>query len=313
MILSEDETPPSRPNQTERLSDVRNFLGLLLAGFTGGVNLIGLRNAELTTILRNQGILVGLASVLLLGALVCAIASIFAERRFRLHIWIAGAVMLFLLAIAAFAIYVVRIPKTATWSRGWILGCTLFLVALALVGVVAWLIRRPKRPTVSLQFTLLIASAILFSSATATVVRIEARNQAVTSLPQLEASTELKGNVGEVSARTAATKLRDNESILLMVQGLPSETAQEEIEKLKDPDHPCEGTKLCRVLADVDVYPDSFGNVTRSFKFPFPLDDYRHLTVGAYICEAKLAKSECQIGVKYSTVDLAVEESSSNA
>ncbi|MEE1832181.1 hypothetical protein [Streptomyces sp. SP17KL33] len=296
-------------NQSERLGDVRNLVGLLLAGFTGAVNLIGLRNAELTTILRNQGILVGLASVLLLGALICSIASIFAEGH-RLHLLISGSVTSFLLAITALAIYAVRIPKTANWARGWILGCAVFLAALAVVGIVAWVIRRPGTPQVSLQFTLLIAAAILFSSAVTTVVRIEARNQAVTSLPQLEASTSLKGGIGEVSARASATKLRDNEYVLLVVQGLPTETLQEKIDKLEDSDHPCEGTDLCRVLADVDVYPDSFGNITRDFKFPFLLDNYTHLSVGAYICEAKLVKSQCQIGEKYSTVDLAVEASS---
>ncbi|WP_310725991.1 hypothetical protein [Streptomyces sp. N2A] len=98
--------------------DPPRLLGLLLAGFTGAANLVGLRNAELTTILRHQGILVGLASVLSLGALICVISGIFAERGYRMHLWIAGAGTSLLLAISAFAIYVVRMPKTASWGRG---------------------------------------------------------------------------------------------------------------------------------------------------------------------------------------------------
>lgn len=141
----------SRPHPAERLADIRNLLGSLLAGFTGAVNLVGLRNAELTTILRNQGIRVGLASVLLLRALICAISSIFAERshpstpldRWRRDIFPASHLCV--------CVYVVRRPKTAIWRRGWILGCGLLLTVLAITGIFAWVIRRPEQPAISLR------------------------------------------------------------------------------------------------------------------------------------------------------------------
>lgn len=215
MDPSQNEVQPPRPNPAERLGDVGNLLGLLLAGFAGAVNLVGLRHAELTTILRNQGILVGLASVLLLGALVCAISSVFTERSCRIHLLIAGAVVSFLLATTAFAIYAVRIPKTASWARGWTLGGGLLLAALAVIGVAAWVIRRPARPAISLQYTLLIASAILFSSATATAVRVEARNQAAVTFPQLEVSTDFKGDIGEATATVSAKKCATTRMSLL--------------------------------------------------------------------------------------------------
>ncbi|MFI6414461.1 hypothetical protein [Streptomyces sp. NPDC050585] len=294
--------PPAQDGsgQTERLDNVRNILGLLLAGFTGAVNLIGLRSAELTTVLRNQGILVGLASVLLLAALICAMASIFAERSYRIHLWLAGAVTAALLSIAAVSIYVVKIPKAATWARGWVLGCSLLLAALAVAGMSAWLVRRPRTPTVSLQFVLLVASAILFSSATTTVVRIEARNQAVTSLPQIETTVEREGNLGAVTANIAATKLRDNEYVLLTVEGLPRGSSTKE-------QYPCSDTKECLPIADVDVNPDSFGNIDRTFEFPFSAAAYRHLLVSAFICEAEQAREECEIGEKTTLVDLRLD------
>ncbi|MGW2741313.1 hypothetical protein [Streptomyces sp. NPDC001450] len=302
MDPSQGETQPPRPNPAnpaERLGDVRNLLGLLLAGFAGAVNLVGLRNAELTTILRNQGIMVGLASVQLLGALICAISSIFAERSYRIHLWIAGSAISFLMAIAAFSIYVVRIPKAAAWGRGWNLGCGLLLVVLAITGIVAWVIRRPAQPAISLQFTLLIASAILFSSATATAVRVEARNQAVTSFPQLEASTDLKGDIGEVSAKVSATKLRDYEHITLEVWGVPRGSSTKKR-------WPC--PEECKFIADIDVNPDSFGNIERrTFKFPFLRSSYQHLTVDTYICEAEQAREDCKFGEKAVALDLVID------
>lgn len=296
--------PPdqNKPQPTERLSDIRNLLGLLLAGFTGAVNVIGLRNAELTTILRNHGILVGLASTLLLAALICAIASVFADQHQRIHLWIVGSTMAFLFSVAAFSIYVVQIPKSPNWTRGWILGGGLLLAAVAVGGIIAWLTARPTRPTLSLQFTLLIASAILFSTATATVVRIEAKNQASASLPQLEAGTEIKGDEGQVTAKIAATKLRDKEDVYLGVVGLPYGTGKKSA-------YPCAEEQAakeqaCDVIADVIVYPDSFGNVEESFKFPFSPALYQHLEIFASVCESRTKGKVCEHGEKSTSVDI---------
>ncbi|QTD98136.1 hypothetical protein [Streptomyces cyanogenus] len=299
MDPSKNEVQPPRPNSAERLGDVGNLLGLLLAGFAGALNLVGLSHAELTTILRNQGILVGFASFLLLGALISAISSIFVERGYRIHLWIAGAVVSGLLAIALFAVYAVRIPKTATWGRGWTLGCSLLLAALAAAGIAAWVIRRPARPAISLQFTLLIASAILFSSATTTAVRVEARNQAVATFPQLEVSTDLKGDIGEASATVSATKMRDYEHVTLEVYGAPRGSSAKER-------WPC--PDKCKFIADIDINPDSFGNVEKKvFKIPFLRSRYKHLTVAAYICEAGQERKDCQFGEKNTAWDLAID------
>ncbi|WP_158795051.1 hypothetical protein [Streptomyces sp. NRRL S-337] len=109
---SQSEAQPPRPHTVERLIDIRGLLGLLLAGFAGAANLVGLRSAELAAILRHQGILVGLASVLLLGALICAISSIFTEMSYPstpLDHWRRD---IFPASHLCVCIYVVRIPKT---------------------------------------------------------------------------------------------------------------------------------------------------------------------------------------------------------
>lgn len=204
--------------------------------------------------------------------------------------------MAFLFSVAAFSIYVVQIPKSPNWTRGWILGGGLLLAAVAVGGIIAWLTTRPTRPTLSLQFTLLIASAILFSTATATVVRIEAKNQASASLPQLEAGTEIKGDEGQVTAKIAATKLRDKEDVYLGVKGLPYATD-------KKSDYPC-ADQECDVIADVVVHPDSFGNVEESFKFPFSPASYQHLEIFASVCESRTKGKECEHGEKSTTVDI---------
>lgn len=294
---AEEQAAWSHP--ARHLGDVGNVLGLLLAGFTGVVNMVGLRSAEMTTLLRNHGILVGLASALLLGSLICAITSIFAEKVYRIHIWISAAVIALLLAVAAFSIYVVRIPKTGTELRPWLLGGGLVMAAAAVGLTVAWLHRRPSRPTVSLQYTLLIASAILLSSATTAIVRIEARNQAVTSLPQLEASASMNTDgVGEVRATVSATKLRDSELVFLEVYGFPRGGSSE------DPFRPCEGGG-CDFISDVDIYPDSFGNIgKRDFTIPFSTLEYEHLTLFVSICESPEAREECKFGDKNTSLDL---------
>lgn len=61
--------------------------------------------------METRALISDLASILLLGALTCVIASIFAENRYRIHLWIVGAAIAFLLGVAAFAIYAIRMPK----------------------------------------------------------------------------------------------------------------------------------------------------------------------------------------------------------
>lgn len=310
MISSRANEDPQDRNEfapVSHLEDIRNLLGLLLAGFAGAVNLIGLRNAEMTTILRNQGILVGLAAILLMAALSFAIASVFVSNRRRIHLLVASSAISATLTAATFSIYAIKIPKSPTWTRGWILGAGAFFAAMTIAGIIAWLIRRPANPHISLQLTLLIASAVLISSATSTFIRIEAKNQAVTSLPQLEAATQSNGGEGAVSLKISAAKLRDTEWIYFTILGVPRGIDYES-------QHPCvEEEEKCEYVADGDINPDPVGDIEKNLKIPFSPLEYQHLEIRAGMCESGEKGGECTFGSKGTSVDIRIAAPATDA
>ncbi|UUU23321.1 hypothetical protein [Streptomyces sp. DSM 40750] len=296
--------PPDRTEfaPVSHLEDIRNLLGLLLAGFAGAVNIVGLRNAEITTLLRNQGILIGLAGVLLLAALGSAIASVFVSNRSRIPLLIAGATVAATLAVAAFSIYAIKIPKSPTWTRAWILGVGIFFATATVAGIFVWLFKRPRNPNISLQLTLLLASAVLISSATSAFIRIEAKNQAVTSLPQLDAATEYHGSEGVISLKISAAKLRDTEWIYFTILGVPHGIDY-------DSQHPClDSPDKCEYIADGDVNPNSVGAVEKNLKIPFSPLAHRHLEIRVTMCESMQKGDDCDLEMaeKVTSLDIRI-------
>jgi hypothetical protein len=137
--------------------------------------------------------------------------------------------------------------------------------------------------------TLLITSAVLISSATSTFIRIEAKNQAFTSLPQLDAAAEYRGSEGEISLKISASKLRDTEWIYLTIYGVRRGIRYES-------PHPCvDEPKKCEFIADADVNPDPVGAVVKNIKIPFSPLTYQHLEIAAIACESRQKGSDCNL------------------
>jgi hypothetical protein len=120
---------------------IRSIVGLLVAGFAGALNFIGLKNGEVPIVLRNEAPAPTLILCLIVAAILTAVASIFVSPKWKVSVltWLATACAL--VATVGVTVLFTKIPgipseKFITWPvitivAGVIAGA-LFIIALSL-------------------------------------------------------------------------------------------------------------------------------------------------------------------------------------
>jgi predicted membrane protein len=110
---AERASSQSGDRKTNTISDVENQLGFLFVGFGAILSFLGLRSAEVTTVLRNDATQASLIALLLLfGVLAAVLAVAIPNSEARKVSWVsATAIMLALFGVGALVIY--AIPITA--------------------------------------------------------------------------------------------------------------------------------------------------------------------------------------------------------
>lgn len=276
----------------DHVERVRNFLGLLLAGFVGALNLIGLSSNELTTVMRNDALRASFVGFLLFAALATAMTSVFITNSRRTRPLRALGIITLTSSIAPLSIYAVQIPEVTTDIRVRVsLGAT-FTIALTglILLVVDW--RKNQKTTWPLEAVYLACAVLLTSTSIYTAARLEAKSQLDATYPQVGASIKTDGSTGEVSALVSASKLSKGNKIGVLIRGVPRKFPWES--KCDDkavgscfkevcktyPKGPCE-----HVISGA-LEPDSAGVVKDQLvSAPFSLSAYRLLEVRATICE----------------------------
>lgn len=99
------------PAEDNRLSDVQNLLGFVLAGFGGVLSFIGLRSTEVTTVLRNNSKQASLVALLLLLSVLAAVLSIAIPSTKKVTLVRALAIAVLLLTIGPIVILLIPIQK----------------------------------------------------------------------------------------------------------------------------------------------------------------------------------------------------------
>ncbi|NEB04901.1 hypothetical protein [Streptomyces sp. SID13726] len=248
------------------VDSIRNVLGLLLAGFVGTLNLVGLNSGELTTVLRNETGLANLLALVFLVALITAVVSVLVPRTQRLKRHQAGGIVLLALAASPLlTIVAVTIPGgTRWWTRGGALGVSVLLAvggALLLLGRIG----RPGGRAVSWQSVLLACAAILTFTASYAAVRLETKSQLDTTRPQLSATLTTDGKLGRISMTVSAARLSEGEKVGVLVRGLPRAAAR----KCNRSGAECavdacpKGTRKCDHLVSGALEPDSAGLIDK--------------------------------------------------
>ena len=131
-----DAKPDSSPTNSQKsnsLSDVQNQLGFLLAGFGAVISFLGLRSAEVTTVLRNDAGQASLIALLLLLGVLAAVLTVATDSASTRNAPLpsAAAIILMLFGVGSLVIHAIPVGEPS--------GMTLSLV-LGLVSVSAGII-----------------------------------------------------------------------------------------------------------------------------------------------------------------------------
>jgi hypothetical protein len=117
-----------------RIDGVKAVISLVVVGFAGVMSYIGLQGTDLTTVMRNQSLLVQFMGLLVLLAVVTAILSVFVKEleTGRLTVGVELAVVLGQLALFPLIEAITPIPfvtSTAQSTAGWAVAAGLGIVA----------------------------------------------------------------------------------------------------------------------------------------------------------------------------------------
>ncbi|MGW1768281.1 hypothetical protein ACWCQL_30095 [Streptomyces sp. NPDC002073] len=288
---------PDVPGATTHIESVRNVLGLLLAGFVGTLNIVGLKSHELTTVLRNESGLANLVAILFFGALVTAVGSVLVRGRHRLNVWSACAVLAFVLALVPLST-VVALALPAG-SRSWLWWMSLAVsVGLAFSVVVLFFKGRSCRQArrVPWQSLLLACAAILSSTAAYTAIRLEGKSQLDATRPQMSASLKGTREWASLEMSISASKLTKFEKVGVLVRGLPRKEKRNCNDKhmARCVVHVCQGraSDHCTHLLSAALEPDSAGVISNQvLSVQFPTAEYQLVDARAEICEQQGSKT----------------------
>jgi len=237
---------------TNTLSNARNLLGFLLAGFGAVLSFIGLRSAELTTVLRNDSAQASFIALFLLLGVLAAVLAVASDKNTNVPMTVAAAIIVALLGAGSLLVFsvptetVYKAPALATYTTGpevaWlVIGLALVIGGAATVAV-GYRRGRKRKPGagsgleagagaqatagdrgngggVHIITLLILASVLLTGIAAYGGMRLEARSQLSFS-SQVEAHIMLGGPTATAAVNVTAFKIPQNDWVSVIVYGL---------------------------------------------------------------------------------------------
>ncbi|MEV7771004.1 hypothetical protein [Kitasatospora sp. NPDC086791] len=308
-------TPQSAsPPENSPIDKLKNGLGFLLAAFVGALNLLGLRNSEVTAVLRNDPLEATLVGGLMLLALTAAVVAIFLPNSKTMPPYFVPAVFAACIALTPVVICTITIPLQSTGDACfWAIFSAVALVVLTvLLGfqwcgwtvAFAWIAARtrrqrpaPARPGVRAGITsiLLICSVILTAIATFAAARLEVRSQVSAANPSISAVMKGNGSTEDLSLTIAASRIADGDKVGLIVQAVPrtyplvQTCSDAHYWRLDD----CLSKAVCNardnnpcdVIVSSVLQPDSTGEINTTVDAPVSTSAYQFVDVRAQICD----------------------------
>jgi len=267
------------------LKDVQNILGFLLAGFAGVLGFIGLRSAEVSTVLRNDLPKATTIAVILFLAAIAAVSGVVISHGRKAPRLLAAVAFLALLGIGM--IVEAIIPKKPGPSSVW--ACLFWsgfaLIALAALALITslYLTSRPlrkrlrwrkltrivMRDDISAQLICILASLTLLAISVYGAMRLEAVSQGTPAV-QISASIENSAKATDpskvLSAHVRAAKIVRDTYVGVIVLGLPQGvplgsgcSKRGQFASTQCLIKPCRNK--CNLIFSVTVPPDANGNI----------------------------------------------------
>lgn len=228
---------PAKP--VDKLSqdiDLAKYLGILITGFIGALNFVGLKSDEIASVLRNESVAPSVVALVLLLAIMASVAATIqsgSNREITMRSFLASA----LCALAGALAFVASTPIPRTTSRSETYA-TWFLCGLTCIAGI-WVARGKHRRNplrmgatrkaifgfgnmISLQHALLVMAVILTSMAVYFSLRLETASQVGTSSPGLSGIITSNGGDGMSTLALAVTgdRLRNSDHIAVQVFGI---------------------------------------------------------------------------------------------
>lgn len=288
------------------LSDARNLLGFVVAGFAGVLNFIGLKSAEIGVVLRNEPFEVSIVGILLLTGVLAAALSVFVTKQHPVHAewWFGPAV----LAASAFPVVIWIIPASTPEAGGVAMGVAIAFWVSALVLLGLGLRAHPslgserglhnKFPDLfNLQCLLLAVAVLLTSAAAYGALRMETISQ-TSPLAQIGETLTSTGQQDDITISISASKMSDREWLGLDVEAAPRSwgviatrcQGVQAIRGVRCSQDPCYYFQRlyhwnCAQLSEDVLPPDAAGAVQRSIVVPFSAQQFQHVQITAFVCQ----------------------------
>jgi hypothetical protein len=311
------------------LGNVSNILGFLLASFGGFLGFLGIRSAEVTTVLRNDTKQASLIALLLLLGILAAVLAATTDNAKKASLRSVVAIIILLSGAGASATF--SIPAAApffTLSRVLSLGIGIILVLTGTAILVAgserlqarWTCKNPDQPErglrgllrelplegrVSRATILIMASVILTAASAYGAMRLESDSQ-LSFTAQVGAQVSQAGSRATISVHVTASKIAKSDWLDLKVSALPRriDTASKcsSVHPLGPSclSDPCFYFGLrqyayldakCTEIINGTLAPSATGEVDETLSSPFVQAEFQDLDVYAYICSPQSCRA----------------------
>jgi len=198
---------------------IRSIVGLLVAGFAGALNFIGLKNGEVPIVLRNEAHTPTLILALIVASILTAVASIFVKPSWKVSPWAWVATVGALVSAVGITILLTKIPGIpAEQLKAWLVAT----IVGGAVAVVFFLIARfsSKTGSVTAQGLLVFAAVALTATATYGALRAETVSQLENTSVQLSATISETGHAASMVLSIDASKMQNGDRVNVLVTGL---------------------------------------------------------------------------------------------
>jgi len=301
---------PNSSTTGEFADKIKVLAGLLVAGFAGALNFIGLTNGEVSDVLRNEAHWPTLILALLVAGILTAVASIFVNPRkmARPAVWMAVAAALVIpvsLSVSLFRIRGVTSPGETT--AGWVVagGAAAFAVlCLTYIGLRSDAERysvRAKHGYVNLQGLLVFAAIALSATATYAALRLETVSQLTNTAAQLSATVSERASIATVRISVDASKMANADRVYVSLTGFARDRNISQfcrhvgaVGSLGCAQAPCFTAKYghqnrafraaCTYLVSGVYQPNAEGSVAQTLVLPVSDEEYQRLELIGEIC-----------------------------
>jgi hypothetical protein len=331
---------------TDFTQKVQVLAGLLVAGFAGALNFIGLRSEEVSTVLRNEPHYPTFVLSLLVAGILAAIASIFVSPRWHVAKWVWKATACLLIVVVAVTVIFIPIPNFTSTVERWLavgfVGLAGLLAICFLPGVAAHLkvpghkpfapFRDARRKSAVLAQGLLVFVAIALSAtASYAALRLETRSQLASTAAQLSAIVTETSGTASLQVSIDASKLASADRVNVSVTGLERDKSIAEFcRNIKSMGTltcllaPCYVTRFtqytygrarpsgCDSLSSGVYQPNADGSVQQTLTIPFSDSLYQRLELIGQVCIAGSPGTPCSYqGSNITRVDIEIPKDSS--